>query len=99
MKRSDIPNLTPEQCADELLFLEIEKLLKKARNANQKADVALRDVFKVLEDSCIELNVPTDAENADDLEQAINCYVYYGEFNLKSLMKEIRKQYQLIDLN
>ena len=97
MKRSDSPSLAPEQCVDELVFLEIEKLLKKARNANQKADAALRNVFEALEDICIELDAPTGAENADDLEQAINCYVHYGEFNLKDLMKEIREQYRDLD--
>ena len=93
MKRSDISNLTPEQCADELTLMEIKKILQKARKAQQKADATLTEVFQALEDMCIDLDVPSDAENADTLEEAVSCYVHYGEFGLKGLMKEIREQY------
>ena len=41
-------------------------------------------------DMCIDLDVHSDAENADTLEEAINCYVQYGEYNLSDLLKEIR---------
>lgn len=44
---------------------------------------------------CIDLEVETNAENTDDLEQAVNCYVQYGEYTLKGLLKEIMKQYTL----
>ena len=42
---------------------------------------------------CIDLDVTTNVENADNLEQAVNCYVQYGEYNLKWLVSEIMKQY------
>lgn len=41
----------------------------------------------------MEQDVTTNAENADNLEQAVNCYVQYGEYNLKELVSEIMKQY------
>lgn len=93
MKRTEIPKLTPEQAADELVLEEVKKLIQKARTANQKADIALRKVYQAIEDMCIDLNSPTEAENADNLEQAIACYVQYGEYSLHDLMAEIRKQY------
>ena len=93
MKRVDIPNLAAEQASDELVLMELKKLIKKARNQSKEADESLQKVHKALEDMCIELNVPTNSENADDLEQAVNCYIQYGEYNLCGLMKEIRKQY------
>ena len=93
MKRSDISNLTPEQCADELTLMKVKKLLQKARKAQQKADTSLSEVFQALDDMCIDLDVPSDAENAETLEEAVNCYAHYGEFGLKGLMKEIREQY------
>lgn len=93
MKRVDVSNSTAEQASEELALMELKKMIQKARRKSKEADESLQKVHKALEDMCIELNVPTNAENADDLEQAVNCYIQYGEYNLCSLMKEIRKQY------
>lgn len=93
MKRTDIPNLTPEQCNDELVFDELKKLLVKARKAEQKASDALVAVYRALDDMCIDLEVHSDAENAGNLEEAVSCYIHYGEFGVANLLKEIRQQY------
>lgn len=95
MKREDIPNMTPEQCSDELVMISVKKLLQKARKKCKESDEALRDVYQAIDDMCIDLNVHSDAENATTLEEAINCYVQYGEYNLKDLLKEIRQQYDV----
>lgn len=97
LKREDIPNLTPEQCADELTLQEVKKLLQKARKKAQQTAAALREVYDAMEDMCIDLDAPTEAENADTLEHAIDCYVQYGEYSLNGLMKEIRMQYTRSD--
>ena len=69
-------------------------LLQKARKACKNADEKLRDVYQMLDDMCIDLDAKTDAENVDNLEQAVNCYVQYGEYTLKGLVDEIMEQYK-----
>lgn len=93
MKRKNISEMTSEECSDELVMMSIKILLQKARKKSKESDEALRAVYKAIEDMCIDLDVYSDAENANTLEEAINCYVQYGEYNLTDLLKEIRQQY------
>lgn len=93
MKRADIPNMTARQCADELTLLEVKKLLQKARKASQKAEELQQAVFRSLEDMCIDMDTHSEAEDAETLEEAVTCYLGYGEFGLKNIMREIRAQY------
>lgn len=93
MKRTEISKLTAQEAADELVLMEVSKLLQKARKAQKKADEALQSVYQALEDMCIDLDVPTKAENADNLLEAVYCYAQYGEFGCKNLVSEIRAQY------
>lgn len=93
MKRENIVEMTPEECSDELVMMSIKKLLQKARKKSKESDEALRTVYEAIEDMCIDLDAHSYAENADTLEEAINCYVQYGEYNLTDLLKEIRQQY------
>lgn len=69
---------------------DIRKLIQKARKKNIELDDTIQAIFDALSD--IDLNVPTDAENADDLEQAINCYIQYGEYSIDELLDEIKQQ-------
>ena len=93
MKMENTLEMASEECSDELVMMSIKKLLQKARKKSRESDEALRTVYKAIEDMCIDLDVRSDAENADTLEEAINCYVQYGEYNLTDLLKEIRQQY------
>lgn len=94
VKREDIPKLTPEQAADELVFMEFEIALKSARRKSKTAQKAERLVFTLLDDMCIDADrIPSEAENADNLADAITCYLQYGEFSLSKLMREIRSAY------
>lgn len=93
MKRTDIPNMTPIECQDELTFDVLKKLIIKARNANKKSENAQRMVYQALEDMCIDIDTPSKAENADSLGDAISCYIQYGEFGLKNIMNEVREAY------
>ncbi len=52
----------------------------------------MRTVYAILEDKYVDLDVDTGAENTDTLEEAINCFVQYGEYGLTNLLKEIRQQ-------
>ena len=93
MKRTQISSMTSQEAADELVMMEVSKLLQKARKAQKKADEALCAVYQALEDMCVDLDVPSCAENADCLLDAISCYAQYGEFGCKNLLAEIREQY------
>ena len=85
--------MTPEQALDELSMMEVQKMLQKARRAYKKAQEAESAVYRQLLDLCLDLDAPTEAENAETLEEAVACYLNYGEFTLSGLMTEIRAQY------
>lgn len=93
MKRTQISSLTPQEAADELVMMELSKLLQKARKAQIKADEALFAVHQALDDMCIDIDAPSKAENADCLNEAVSCYVQYGEYGCKNLLSEIRVLY------
>ena len=93
MKRTKIADMTPEQAADELTMLEVKKLLQKAKKAYEKAQETEAAVFQALEDMCLDLEVPSAAENANNLGEAVACYLNYGEYSLAGLLSEIRAQY------
>lgn len=47
-------------------------------------------MYDFLSDINADLEVPTDAENADTLEEAINCFVQYSEYNIDGILKELK---------
>ena len=71
-------------------FSELRRLIQKARKKSIELNDATQAVFDALSD--VDLCVPT--ENADDLEQAINCYIQYGEYSIDELLDEIKQQYK-----
>lgn len=91
--RKKIYQMSSEEALDESVKLELKAVLQKARKACKKADEELRKVYTILDDMCIDLEVATNAENSDNLKEAVNCYVQYGEYNLKGLLDEIMEQY------
>ncbi len=91
-KRLD--DYTPFEAQDELVFSIFERILKRAKTAADKAHAAERMVFKALEDMCIDPDcVPTGAENAENLEEAISCFLNYDEYSVAGIMKEVRGAY------
>lgn len=93
MKRQKISEMTPEEAMDELILMDVKKLLQKAKKAYEKAQEAEMDVFRALDDMCLDLEAPSEAENAENLNEAVACYLNYGEYSLSGLMKEIKEQY------
>ena len=83
--------------ATEKRLIEISKLLQKARKAQQKVDELSNAVYQALDDMRIDLDVPSNAENADCLVDAISCYIQYGEFGCKNLILEIQEQIAKMD--
>ena len=94
MKRTKISKRTPEQAADELVFMWFEKALRAAKRKAVSAQAAENEVFKLLQDMCIDPeSVPTEAENADSLADAITCYLSYDEYSVAGIMREVRGAY------
>jgi hypothetical protein len=67
---------------------EIRSLIEKARNFEMRKNELITDIYFLLEDYEPE-NIPSGAENASNLEEAISCFIQYGEYGLESIMKEI----------
>lgn len=91
--KKPISRMSAQEAADEMVINDLKELLRKARVAQIKADEASQAVFAALEDMCIELNAVSFAENADNLGDAISCFIVYGEYGMKNIISEIRKQY------
>lgn len=97
--RKLISDMTPEECSDELVFGLLEKLLKKARRKQAEATEATALIFEALDDMCIDPDeIPSDAENAGTLKEAICCYIDYGEYSIAGIMKEVKGAYGKEDM-
>lgn len=73
---------------------EFKKILERGRNANLKAERITNELFEKIErDLGIRSNVlsdiPTNSENALNLEEALQCYMRYGEYDIDSLWEEL----------
>lgn len=89
-KTSTVP--TSQLLTDEALSA-FSRLLSKAKKAATEAQAAEARLFRALEDMCIDLDTPTNAENASNLGEAISCYLAYDEFSHKGIMSEVRALY------
>lgn len=73
----------------------LKLLLIDAREARIIAEKATSRVYEKIYSAArgnfVDLDRPTCAENARTLEEAINCHIDYGEFNLDDLADEIEK--------
>lgn len=93
--KKPISEMTPEECSDELVFRRFKDLLERARKKQVEATAATNLVYQALEDMCIEADqIRSDAENASNLEEAISCYIDYGEYSAAGIMKEVRGAYE-----
>ena len=72
---------------------EFKRLLESGRKAHIKAEQAEKRVIdcisSVLGDISLD-EIPSAAENADNLEEAIYCYMQYGEYDTDSLWDELQ---------
>jgi len=74
---------------------EFKKLLERGRKAYIKAESITRELFNNLEEdirlrNCVLSDIPSNAENANNLEEAIQCYMQYGEYNPDELWEELK---------
>ena len=71
----------------------IESLMRKIEAARKKSISFADSYYKAMSDleSLIRYTdlIQSDAENADNLQDAISCYIQYGEYSLDKLRQEI----------
>ena len=73
---------------------EFKKLLERGRKAHIKAELITNELFDKLEQdmglrTSILSDIPSNAENADNLKEAIQCYMQYGEYDSDLLWDEL----------
>lgn len=68
----------------------LRELLEDARRAELRAKGKETRIFTELEYMKIDLSLPTNAENANNLEEAICCYIQYGEYGIENILREIQ---------
>ena len=93
-RRKRIADMTADEIMTEQTLRTIENAIKRARKKAIEAQAAEMQVYQFLEDACIDLTTKTRAENADNLGDAISCYISYEEYHLHGLMEEIRENYE-----
>ena len=71
-----------------LLMDEIQEAKRAQTSADQALELVYNTIFTLFDDVNL-AEIPTEAENADNLEQAISCYVQYGEYDIEKLVDEI----------
>lgn len=93
MKKS-ISEMTAEECVDKMVFRRFKSALERARKKQVDAEAAAAFVYRLLEDMCIDADlIRSKAENADNLQEAISCFIGYGEYNIDGIMKEVMGAY------
>ena len=81
-------------------YKKLRSLIESARKKQIAAQNALGSVMEAIEDlGIIDLSrFETKSENASNLEEAICCYIQYGEFDVDSIIEEIKaaeKEYKI----
>lgn len=86
-----ISEMTPGEALTEQALAVFKRRLEQAR----KKAAATKAVFDALEDMCIDPDeIPSAAENAENLEEAICCFIDYGEYSVSGIMREVRAAYK-----
>ena len=73
---------------------EFKKLLERGRKAHIKSELITNELFDKLEQdmglrTSILSDIPSNSENADNLKEAIQCYMQYGEYDSDLLWDEL----------
>lgn len=90
-----ISEMTPDEALTEQALAVFKRRLEQARKKSVESAAATKAVFDALEDMCIEPDeIPSAAENAENLEEAISCFIDYGEYSVSGIMREVRAAYK-----
>lgn len=86
-----ISQMTQDEALTEEALTAFKRRLERAKRKAEESAAATRAVFAALEDMCIDPSeISTAAENADNLEEAISCFIDYGEYSVSGIMREVR---------
>lgn len=72
---------------------EFKLKMRKARNAFIRAKNKEDELYDLIDSEYNHLDlshIPSNAENANNLYEAISCYLSYGEYNIDSLWEELQ---------
>lgn len=70
---------------------KVKELIKLGKALSERYQKVENEVFEILNQMGVAIDALTEAPNADNLWDAIMCYMTYDEYNLSDLMKEIEK--------
>ena len=84
-----ISEMTPDEALTEQALAVFKRRLEQARKKAVESAAATKAVFDALEDMCID-----PGENAENLEEAICCFIDYGEYSVSGIMREVRAAYK-----
>ena len=94
-----ISEMTPDEVLTEQALAVFKRRLEQARKKSVESAAATKAVFDALEDMCIDPDeIPSAAENAENLEEAICCFIDYGEYSVSGIMREVRAAYKEAEL-
>lgn len=90
-----ISEMTPDEALTEQTLAAFRRRLERAKRKSEESALASWAVFKALEDMCIDAEeIPTEAENASNLAEAISCFLDYDEYSVAGIMREVRAAYK-----
>lgn len=90
-----ISEMTPDEVLTEQALAVFKRRLEQARKKAVESAAATKAVFDALKDMCIDPDeIPSAAENAENLEEAISCFIDYGEYSVSGIMREVRAAYK-----
>ncbi len=90
-----ISEMTPGEALTEQALAVFKRRLEQARKKAVESAAATKAVFDAIEDMCIDPDeIPSAAENAENLEEAICCFIDYGEYSVSGIMREVRAAYK-----
>lgn len=76
---------------------EFKVKMRGAKSAFMRAAKKEAEIFDLIDDTFGRMDlesIPSDAENAENLHEAISCYLQYGEYDLDLLWDELVDGYR-----
>lgn len=81
---------------------EFKLKIRQVRNAYIRAKNKEDELYDLIDNEYHSLDlsdIPTNAENASNLHEAISCYLSYGEYDVDSLWEELQMGYNTYNLS
>jgi len=70
----------------------IRRAIQKAKEKQRIATLVTDEVYRIIDEFGIDAEeIPSKAENAGNLEEAISCYICYNEYDVDDIIMELRE--------